>query len=133
MEIGKKMVVVRISKTWESSMNDHIKSEIVVKSASILAKKDGVPIFIIKKGDPDAGIIFIKIDYLNGKMKLLRRNFNYVIEKDKSFIEYVNLFPNQEVGLSIVDRRIETEIAYDPDCWIVEIEDKKGKNYFENI
>ena len=114
-------------------MYDFLKTSLIIKSASILAKKDGVPIYIIKKGDPDAGVIFVKIDHLDGEIKLLRRNLNYVIEKNKSFIEYVNLFPNQKVNLSKVNERIRSEIAIDPDCWVVEIEDKNGNNYFENI
>ena len=43
-------------------MNDHLKSSLVIDSASLLATKDGIPIIILKKGDPDSGIIFIKID-----------------------------------------------------------------------
>ena len=114
-------------------MHDLLKTSLIIKSASILAKKDGVPIYIIKKGDPDAGIIFIKIDNLDGKIKLLRRNLNYVIEKNKSFIEYVNLFPNEKIDFTKARKRIDSEIMIDPDCWVVEIEDKNGKNYFENI
>ena len=114
-------------------MNDHLKSSLVIDSASLLARKDGIPIFIRKKGDPDSGIIFIKIDLLNDNVVLLRRNLNYVIETNKTFIEYVNLFPNQKVNNCEVNKRIKSEILIDPDCWIVEIEDKNGKNYFENI
>ena len=114
-------------------MNDQLKSSLVIDSASLLARKDGIPIFIRKKGDPDSGIIFIKIDLLNDNVVLLRRNLNYVIETNKTFIEYVNLFPNKIVNNFQVDQKLKSEIAIDPDCWIVEIEDKKGKNYFENI
>ena len=114
-------------------MDDFIKSHLVVEAASILAKKDGIPIFILKRGDPDSGVIFIKIDTLDGKIVLLRRNLNYVIEKNTSFIEYVNLFPNQQISFSKFNQRINSEIAIDPDCWVVEIEDKKGTNYFEKI
>ena len=114
-------------------MYDHLKSYLVVESASILARENGIPIYILKRGDPDSGVIYIKIDTLDGNVVLLRRNFNYVIDKDKSFIEYVNLFPNQKVNNCEVNKRIKSEILIDPDCWIVEIEDKNGKNYFENI
>ena len=114
-------------------MNDHLKSSLVIDTAILLARKDGIPIFIRKKGDPDAGIIFIKIDLLNDNVVLLRRNLNYVIETNKTFIEYVNLFPNKIVNNFQVDQKLKSEITIDPDCWIVEIEDKKGKNYFENI
>ena len=111
-------------------MENYLKSSFIIKSASILAKKDGIPIYIVKKGDLDAGIIFIKIDTLNGNATLLRRNTNYVIEKNKTFIEYVNLFPNQTVTIAKVNQRIKSEISIDPDCWVVEIEDKNGVNYF---
>ena len=114
-------------------MYDHLKSYLVVESASILARENGIPIYILKKGDPDSGVIYIKIDTLDGNVVLLRRNFNYVIDKDKSFIEYVNLFPNQKVNNSEVNNKINSETLIDPDCWVVEIEDKNGKNYFENI
>ena len=114
-------------------MDDYLKSYLVVESASILARGNGVPIFIIKRGDPDSGVIYVKIDTLDGNVALLRRNLNYVIEKDKSFIEYVNLFPNQKVNNSEVNNKINSETLIDPDCWVVEIEDKNGKNYFENI
>ena len=114
-------------------MDDFLKSHLVIESASVLAKKDGVPIFIKKKGDPDAGVIFVKIDTLDGNLVFLRRSLHYVVEKNKTFIEYVNLFPNQKVNNYLVNQRIKSEILFDPDCWIVEIEDKKGKNYFENI
>ena len=114
-------------------MHDHLKSSLVIDSARFLARKDGIPIFIRKKGDPDAGVIFVKIDLLDNNVVLLRRNLNYVIEKNRTFIEYVNLFPNKIVNNFQVDEKLKSEIAIDPDCWIVEIEDKKGKNYFENI
>ncbi len=114
-------------------MNDYLKSHLVIDSASTLAKKDGIPIYIIKKGDPDAGVIFIKIDLLNNNVILLRRNLNYVLEKNKTFIEYVNLFPDEIINNFQAVEKLKSEIKVDPDCWIVEIEDKNGRNYFENI
>ena len=56
-------------------MEDHLKSYLVIESASILAKKNGIPIFVKKKGNLDAGIIFVIIDTLDGEVKLFRRNF----------------------------------------------------------
>ena len=64
-------------------MEDILKSEFLVKSAIKIAQKDGVPIYIRKKGDLDAGIILIKIDLLNGTSKLLRRNLNFSVIKNE--------------------------------------------------
>ena len=64
---------------------------------------------------------------------LFRRNLNYVIEKNKTFIEYVNVFGDKKVDYSLVEKKIKSEILIDPDCWVVEIEDKNGKNYFLTV
>ena len=72
-------------------MDDYLKSSLVIKSATIIARKDGIPIYINRKGDPDSGIIFVKIDTLNGYSILLRRNLNSVIEmkvKGASFTKH---------------------------------------------
>ena len=46
----------------------------------------GIRNFVRKKGDPDAGVIFVKIDLLDNNVVLLRRDLNYVIEKNILFI-----------------------------------------------
>ena len=129
MVIGSRMVDVLTFK-----MGEHLlKSELVVKSATVLAMKNGIPIFISKKGDPEAGSIIIKIDTLDGKITLLRRHVNFSLKKNKSFISFVNLFGNKIASNSEINNKINAEIKIDPDCWVVEIEDKKGINYFEKL
>ena len=51
-------------------MEDSLKTEIIIKSVTKIAQQDGIPVFVVKKGDPDSGIILIKIDLLNGKGQL---------------------------------------------------------------
>ena len=114
-------------------MEDVLKSEILIKSAIKIAQKDGVPIYIRKKGDLDAGIILIKIDLLNGTGKLLRRNLNYSIKKNANVIEYNQLHKANVLVEEEIEKKISAETIIDPDIWIVEIEDKNGKNYFEKL
>jgi hypothetical protein len=52
---------------------------------------------------------------------------------DKDFIEFVDLFPNQDTETVTVDSRISKEIKMDRDCWVVEVEDKKGINPFYKL
>ena len=68
-------------------MEDSLKTEIIIKSVTKIAQQDGIPVFVVKKGDPDSGIILIKIDLLNGKGQLIRRNYSYSLKKNKSIIE----------------------------------------------
>ena len=112
-------------------MEDILKSELIIKSVTRIAQREGVPIFILKKGDFDSGIILIKIDLLNGKGRLLRRNLSYSLDKDKSFIEFIKLHDSIELVYSDLNKLVENEVRIDPDIWVVEIEDKKGRNFFE--
>ncbi|MAJ14072.1 MAG: hypothetical protein CMN44_03740 [SAR116 cluster bacterium] len=112
-------------------MEDILKSELIIKSVTRIAQREGVPIFILKKGDFDSGIILIKIDLLNGKGRLLRRNLSYSLDKDMSFVEFIKLHDSTELVYSDLNKLVENEVRIDPDIWVVEIEDKKGRNFFE--
>ena len=112
-------------------MEDILKSELIIKSVTRIAQREGVPIFILKKGDFDSGIILIKIDLLNGKGRLLRRNLSYSLDKDMSFVEFIKLHDSTELVYSDLNKLVANEVRIDPDIWVVEIEDKKGRNFFE--
>ena len=112
-------------------MEDILKSELIIKSVTRIAQREGVPIFILKKGDFDSGIILIKIDLLNGKGRLLRRNLSYSLDKDMSFVEFIKLHDSTELVYSDLNKLVENEVRIDSDIWVVEIEDKKGRNFFE--
>lgn len=112
-------------------MEDILKSELIIKSVIRIAQREGVPIFILKKGDFDSGIILIKIDLLNGKGRLLRRNLSYSLDKDMSFVEFIKLHDSIELAYSDLNKLVENEVRIDSDIWVVEIEDKKGRNFFE--
>ena len=116
-------------------MEDSLKTEIIIKSVTKIAQQDGIPVFVVKKGDLDSGIILIKIkiDLLNGKGQLIRRNYSYSLKKNKSIIEYIKLHKEIELEYPKLQKLIEKEIKIDTDAWVVEIEDKQGRNFFEKI
>ena len=111
-------------------MEDSLKTEIIIKSVTKIAQQDGIPVFVVKKGDLDSGIILIKIDLLNGKGQLIRRNYSYSLKKNKSVIEYIKLHKEIELEYPKLQKLIEKEIKIDTDAWVVEIEDKNGRNFF---
>ena len=84
-------------------------------------------------GDEQAGGIFVKIDTLDGFAKLFSRNIKYDLNNDKEIIEFIDLYPLKKITSQDIDKRISIEIEIDRDCWVVEIEDRKGFNAFENL
>ena len=96
-------------------MEDSLKTEIIIKSVTKIAQQDGIPVFVVKKGDPDSGIILIKIDLLNGKGQLIRRNYSYSLKKNKSIIDISVITPNKiRVMLGGINKAIPPAEAITP-------------------
>ena len=59
-------------------MNE-LKSEILINAGIRAAERNFSSAYIIKRGDSDAGAIFVKIDTLDGYAKLYSRNLVYAV------------------------------------------------------
>ena len=114
-------------------MIDELKAEIIVKAGIKIAEQNLKYVYLLKKGDPDAGAIFIKINTLDGFAILYSRNLEYNVELNISSIKFNNVFPNNQIKADLVDARILKESSIDPDCWVIEVEDKNGVNPFEEL
>ena len=113
-------------------MNE-LKSETIINAGIRKAEKNLTSAYVIKRGDEQAGAIFVKIDTLDGFSKLFSRNIKYDLNNDKEIIEFADLYPQKRITTQEIDKRISREIEIDRDCWVVEIEDKNGFNSFENL
>ena len=113
-------------------MNE-LKAEIIINAGIRIAEKNLTSAYIVKRGDEQAGAIFVKIDTLDGFAKLFSRNIKYDLNNDKEIIEFIDLYPLKKIMSQDIDKRISKEIEIDRDCWVVEIEDKNGFNAFENL
>ena len=113
-------------------MNE-LKAETIINAGFRIAEKNLTSAYVIKRGDEQAGAIFVKIDTLDGFAKLFSRNIKYDLNNDKEIIEFANLYPQKRITTEEIDKRITREIDIDRDCWIVEIEDKNGFNPFDNL
>jgi hypothetical protein len=113
-------------------MNE-IKAEIIINAGIRIAERNFAHAYVIKRGDSEAGAIFIKIDTLDGYAKLYSRNLVYNFDKNRDSVHFQDLYPNKKMKREDIDIRITKEISIDIDCWIVEIEDKNGFNPFHNL
>jgi len=103
---------------------DRLKSSIWIQAQIRICALSHLSTYVIKKGDPDAGAIFILINKLNGD------NFIYYQKRDmKGDIgwEKSNSTPLNEKEVSDY---LEKQKKYDPDLWILEIEDPAGEYKF---
>ncbi len=105
-----------------------IKSSIWVDAYLRRVQFNGGFAAILKKGDPDAGAIYIEIDNMQGQIKLLKPAFN----PDFSERKWCYQFEDERISRLEVIEFFEKEKRLDPDLWVINIEDKSGQPHIDS-
>ena len=107
-----------------------LKTEILVAAAVRHASAELVDCVIIRRGNPEAGTIFVHVDALDGRHRLLART----LDLDGNY-EWRAVVAGEAgdgwAAREAVEARLAREMDIDPDAYIIGVEDKKGRNPFE--
>lgn len=105
-----------------------VKSEVWVKAYLRRCQAEGVPIVIVRRGDEAAGAIFICIARLDGTVSLYGPAPTGLVESETDR-RWVSCFGSRWVSAAEADRYLAREREFDPDLWILEVEDKGGRHF----
>jgi hypothetical protein len=87
-----------------------------------------------RRGAEEAGSIFVKVDRLDGTADLFgpapQSAFEEARPADRAFSPCLKSLPASSVD---VEAYLTREIRFDPDVWIVEVEDRQGRNFLDLI
>ena len=86
----------------------------------------GVPATVARKGEPTFGTLLLKINLLDGTCRVLSQARD--IEGRLGWLAALGGAPVPEAD---ADAYIARAVGRDPDLWVVEIEDRKGRHPFE--
>ena len=81
----------------------------------------GIPAFVAAKGDATAGAVLVKVATLDGQAKAYQRSFDLMADSRI----WVILKEGDEPG---VDAAIARQRGFDPDLWVIEVEDRQGRS-----
>ena len=84
----------------------------------------GMPAFVTAKGDATAGAVLVKVASLDGQARAYQRSFDLMADSRI----WVILNEGDEPG---VDAAIARQRGYDPDLWVIEIEDRQGRSLLD--
>ena len=84
----------------------------------------GIPAFITAKGDATAGAVLIKLATLDGNAQAFHRTFD-LMSGDRVWDTLAD-GPEANVDASIAKQR-----SFDPDLWVIEIEDRQGRHFLD--
>ena len=96
---------------------------------------EGVFVAVRRRGAEEAGAIFIKINRLDGTGTLYGPAPQTVFEEarpaDRMFVAIVGRdTPALDAD---IESRLTREVRFDPDLWIIEAEDRTGRNFLDNV
>ena len=98
-----------------------LKTSIWVAAIVRRAEVEGAFAALSAKGDSDAGAVLVKVCTLDGQATLYKPIRN--MEGERVWL------PQGPEAEREIDQAISKRIQTDPDIWVVEIEDKKGRHF----
>jgi hypothetical protein len=105
-----------------------LKSEIWVRAYLRRCQVENVPAVIVRRGDEAAGAIFISVDRLDGTVSLYgpAPAGLSATETDR---RWVNCFGSRVASGPEAKLYLARQSEFDPDLWIIEIEDRAGRHF----
>jgi len=111
-----------------------LKSAIWVAAYVRRCHGDGAFAAVRRRGAEEAGAIFIKLNRLDGTAELFgpapQSAFDDAHPSDRAFIRS---FGEALVPEAKVEERLAREVRFDPDAWIVEVEDRAGRHFLDRV
>ena len=82
-----------------------------------------------RRGAAEAGAIFVKVDRLDGRAALYGPAPQSLATELPPGVErlFTRLHPPEWIDPLEADERLAREVRFDPDLWIVEVEDREGE------
>ena len=77
--------------------------------------------FVVARGDATAGAVLVKLNTLDDKGRVFQRSFDMTT----GVRNWIELIAGDELEL---DAAITRQRSYDPDLWVIEVEDRAGRH-----
>lgn len=107
-----------------------VKSEIWVLSYLRTLSAQGLAGYVMRRGDSDAGAVFIRINRLDGT-SLIFGPAPAGLHKLDGGRGWMSLMDGAGESDAAIERYLEDEMSFDPDIWIIEVEDRQGRHFLD--
>jgi hypothetical protein len=108
-----------------------LKSSIWVAAYLRRCQTAGVFGAVRRRGAEEAGAVFIKVALLDGNAVLYVPAPQTVYDDSRPIERLFMQTSKQPLPEQSVEERLQKEIRFDPDAWIVEIEDRAGRHFLD--
>ena len=99
-------------------------SEFWVQAYLTRLRLSDIPAFVTAKGDLTAGAVLIKLNTLDGQAVCYQRSFD-LMSGERAWV-VLSEGAEAEVADAITKQR-----SFDPDLWVIEVEDRAGRHLLD--
>jgi hypothetical protein len=85
-----------------------------------------IPAFVVAHGDDTGGAVLVRLSTLDGQGQVFQRSFD-LQSGERVWME---LAAGRDSDLDAV---IDRQRGFDPDLWVIEIEDRKGRHLLDEM
>ncbi len=110
-----------------------LRSDIFVAALIRQVEIQGAFAMLRRRGAAEAGAIFVKIDRLDGNAALYGPAPQSEDLPEGVARLFVRLHSEEWRQPLELEERLQREMSFDPDLWIVEIEDRKGRTFLDTL
>ncbi len=107
-----------------------LRSDIWVSAYLRRCEVEGAVAVLRRRGAAEAGAIFIKVDLLDGTAFLFGPAPQSELKDGEDRLFGV-LHKDSKITPLEAEERLKREISFDPDLWIVEVEDRQGRSFLD--
>jgi hypothetical protein len=98
------------------------------------AQIEGAAAVLRRRGAEEAGAVFIKIDRLDGTADVYgpapQSTFDDARPVERAFSPSLKALP---APAAEVEAYLARQVGFDPDLWIVEVEDRTGRHFLDHV
>ena len=95
---------------------------------------EGAPAVVRRRGAEEAGAVFVRIDRLDGTSDLYgpapQSTFDDARPADRVFSPCLKVNPAPDAD---AESYLARQIKFDPDLWIVEVEERNGRHFLDRV
>lgn len=106
-------------------MTARLTSDVWVSAYLTRLRLADIPVFVTRKGDPMAGAVLVKLNTLDGRACAFQRSFD-LMTGDRAWV-ILKEGPEPEV-----DHALTRQAEFDPDIWVLELEDRDGRHLLDD-
>lgn len=106
-------------------MNARLTSSFWVSAYLTRLRLVEIPAFVVRKGDETAGSVLIKLNTLDGSARAFERHFDL----KSGSRQWGILAEGDEAD---VDASLAKQASFDPDLWVIEVEDRAGRHLLDD-